>query len=220
SSSFFSSTPGKPEMAPPMKLSFTVKLISIRWLAGSVASVFLRISTETPRLRAGMLALPTSTGCPISSVLLLHSTVPEKGTAPVVPSCDASSSRDWLPVAAADAVPPAPGAAFAAFAAGVLAGVVRRSSLFGPAWVCAEGSAAGVAAGTAGVGAELSASADCAGVFGAGSVLVPATLAGAGVAAAGLLAAGLAVGCSMAAGGVLDCSTAGAALPNIASKSI
>ena len=47
SSSFLSSTPGRPAIEPPMKLSETVKLISIRWLAGRLGSEFLRISTWT-----------------------------------------------------------------------------------------------------------------------------------------------------------------------------
>src|SRR3569832_2353087 len=44
-----------------------------------------------------MLALPISVGWPFSSVPLLQSTVPENGTAPVVPLSCASSSSDWLP---------------------------------------------------------------------------------------------------------------------------
>src|ERR1700712_1474713 len=104
-----------------------------------------------------MLALPTSVAWPFSSTPLLQSTVPENGTAPVVPLSCASSSRDWLPATAAGSI----GAvSWSAVLGACGASAPRRSSvLLSPA---GDGGAGGATVSVVVVGAEGSAAASAA----------------------------------------------------------
>src|SRR5690606_26761061 len=103
---------------------------------------------------------------------LLQSTVPENGTAPVVPLSDASSSSDWLPAMVEGSIAAIARSAVSASAAGSLPS--RSSILASPVGDCsASGSADSVAGVSVAAGNRSLALSSVAGAAAAGVSVLP-----------------------------------------------